>query len=476
MTDRVFCIDLGSGYTKVGLRTAPTESAILLTSPTVAAGGVEFCIPSVVAVDTQGGGRKYEYGYDALNRRAGGQIQVFTNWKRWVFEAGRTLPMGLEPLLASEDFAALAGRFQVPLQQVRSLQHLVRAARGLGGATPLATEPREVQLAKVIAEKFFGFLRTFTLDVCRRLARPPEGVEDIPAVLAVPAFGPEDELGVNPGVQLLTSAMTKAGWKLRTPRPVISEPLSNAVGVLTDGENAMRTVVYKNKPKVRRLDLGKMFRKGPIITATKSPKHHPLYRAVVVDVGAYTTDIAVVEVPVSQIDDFEPAAFSCRQVSVPLGMHTLDARVRSVLPTAQADYLSRLSAADEEDFRRRVYAEGVQYRTLEGAIGGSAARPAINDVLNTFANEITDHLTGFCRGWPPSNLQELLLTGGGNNIPALRSAFETAIGTLGGAVQVHTSGERAAVLTCPHRQLTNPTSRGGSALGGCSIFFEPAYW
>jgi hypothetical protein len=480
MAERVFCIDLGNGYTKVGLRTAPDADTTLLASPTVLAGGVDFCLPTVVAVDRTSGTRQYQFGYEALDRKPNDNVRVFANWKRWAFDAGRTVPSGLHSLLASEDFAALAGRFQVPLAQVQGLRQLVSASHQLNGGPPPSTEPLEVRWATVLAEKFFRFLRTFVLEACWRMDKPPEGIEDVPAVLTAPAFTPEAELTSHPGVKLLTAALVRAGWKLRDHDPVVSEPFSNAVGVLTAGVNALKTTKAKTKAAVTRLDLGKMFKKGPIITAATDGTHYPLYRALVVDVGAYTTDVAVVELPAAEMDDFTPAAVRVRQTSVPLGVHQIDDRVRGVLPPKQAEYLTdTMSSADWEDFRQTVYdgTNAKPYKTLEGNIGGKKDAPAIREVLAGFGKEVAGHVSGFCGDLPPANMQELILTGGGNSIPAVRAALEAAVALPGSPIaRVLSPTRKTSVSGANARHLDEQTSRGGSALGGCSIFFEPEYW
>lgn len=481
MAERVFCIDLGSGYTKVGLRSAADADTTLLASPTVLAGGVDFCLPTVVAVDQTSGTRQYQFGYEALDRKPGDKVRVFANWKRWAFEAGKKAgPSGLPVLLASEEFAALAGRYQVPLAQVHGLRQLVAAAHQLnGGPSPMA-ESLEVRYASVLAEKFFRHLRSFVLDACGKLDPVPPDIESVPAVLTAPAFAPEAELTSHPGVKLLSAALVRAGWPVRDHCPVVSEPFSNAVGVLTGGVNALKTTRAKAKPTVTRMDLGKMFKKGPILTAVNDSEHYPLYRALVVDVGAYTTDVAVVELPTAEMDDFIPAAVRVRQMSVPLGVHVIDDRVRAVLPPRQAEYLlGQMSSANWEDFRQTVYDGKSEkpFRTLEGPIGGKKDGPAIRSVLEGFGREVAEHVVGFCGELKPANQQELLLTGGGNSIPAVRAALETSVVLPGGPiVHVFSPTRKTTVAEATARRLDEQTSRGGSALGGCSIFFEPAYW
>ena len=481
MAERVFCIDLGSGYTKVGLRTAADADTTLLASPTVLAGGVDFCLPTVVAVDQTSGTRQYEFGYQALDRKPGDKVRVFANWKQWAFETGQKVASGLHTLLASEDFAALAGRYQVPLAQVQGLRQLVAASHQLNGGPPPSTEPLEVRWATVLAEKFFRFLRTFVLDACRRMEDPPENVEDIPAVLTAPAFSPEAVLTEHPGVKLLSAALTRAGWKVRQHTPVVSEPFSNAVGVLTGGVNALKkTAKTKTHPAVTRIDLGKMFKKGPIITAVNDGTHYPLYRALVVDVGAYTTDVAVVELPAAEMDDFTPTVVRVRQTSAPLGVYEIDGRIRAALPPRQGEYLTnQMSSANWEDFRMTVYGGTSEkpFRTLEGNIGGKKDGPAIRAVLEGFGREVAEQVVGFCGDLSPANMQELILTGGGNGIPAVRSALEAAVKLPGSpVVRVLSPTRKTTVTDAVSRHLDDHLSRGGSALGGCSIFFEPSYW
>lgn len=479
MTDRVFCIDFGSGFTKVGLRTVPSADSALLDLPGQQGGGVQFCLPSAVMAEQRDGGQRYEFGYDALGYRTDNRYQLFTNWKGWAFEVGQDPPAGLEALLQSADFAALAGRYQVSLGQVKSLQYLVECSRGLVGAAAGPPDSLRVRRARVLADRFFRFLREFTLKAVERMESPPPNAHDIPAVLAVPAFAPEADLPNHPGVQLLTRALANAGWPLRQPAAVISEPLANAIGVLTNGCNALRTTKgNKTTPSVTRIDLAKMFSRGPILTAMKDGTFYPLYRALIVDVGAFTTDVAVVELPTKELVDYPGQGVRVRQQSFALGVRNLDEQILATLPGAHRVYMQTLATAqDWEDFRPRVYSDEKPFKTAEGDIGGKAQQPAIKSVLGEFGRSVAARVSEFCGDLQPANMQELILTGGGNYIPAVRTAIEAAVALPGSPiVRVSSPTRKTGITDAVARQLGTPAVRGGTALGGASIYFEPRYW
>src|SRR5687767_12464000 len=108
MSERVFCIDLGSAYTKVALRSAARETSDLLPCGDTA---VELWAPTVVAVDWSKSEPRLDFGYKAAGIKPGGRISVFTDIKKDLFAPPTTESPGLPPLealLRSEEFDALA--------------------------------------------------------------------------------------------------------------------------------------------------------------------------------------------------------------------------------------------------------------------------------------------------------------------------------------------------------------------------------
>jgi hypothetical protein len=80
----------------------------------------------------------------------------------------------------------------------------------------------------------------------------------------------------------------------------------------------------------------------------------------------------------------------------------------------------------------------------------------------------------FVAGLDPVNLQELILTGGGNFIPAVHEALTSAMQQDGrGFVHVYLPVAGRRVGTDMARRLDVSFARGGSALGGTSVYFEP---
>jgi hypothetical protein len=475
MADRVFCIDFGSAYTKVALRRDPTADTHLVAYPRGREAEAEFCFPSTVAVDRRSK-PVVEFGDRAADLQSGGGIEVYRNWKKAVFQvpdvAGRAAQPPLEALLASDELRQLADRYGVAAGQVGYLQQLVGAAKGLivGPTGPVASaESQKHANAARIAVHFFAWLRQQVLDACTRLPTTGLKYEEIPVRLAVPAFAHGKDFESNPGCKVLTDALGRAGWPLHPDRPVVAEPYSNAVGVLTRGANVL---------KRSGIDVGGMFSKGPLITVLKDPEHYPAYRAVVIDVGAFTTDFAAVELkPGGDAATNPDAAFTVRQQSVPLGISNLDARVIEVLPKEQGDWLRRAKALEWDDFRQAVYTDGKGFRRPDVGVIGGPTGSAVSAAVADFAKQVATEVATFCGGLDAHGLQELILTGGGNSVPTIRGAIQEAAHS-GGHDYVKTHGPALKKTTGgpPVARLDEAFARGGSALGGASIYYEKDYY
>ncbi|HJZ56003.1 MAG TPA: hypothetical protein VKE74_13635 [Gemmataceae bacterium] len=477
MAERVFCIDFGSAFTKVALRRDPGADSQLLTPQ----GGVDdaaFCISSTIAVDRRGTKPVAEFGARAADLRPGGGIDVHRNWKRSIFftpAAGKPHQSPLEALLQSDELRVLATRYGVAVGQIGYLQQLVGAAKALiagPGGRGISAEAQQQTFASVLAAHFFHWLRQQVMTACGRLPGTGLKYEDIPVRITVPAFALTKEGDPHPGCKALTDALGKAGWPLHPDRPVVSEPYANAVGVLTKAHN----VIHRS-----RAQLGQMFSKGPLITVLKDPAHHPAYRALVIDVGAFTTDFADVAVrPDGETIENPDVAFTVRQQSVPLGVSDLDAKVIEALPKEKGEWLrDKAPALDWEDFRRAVYSEGKGFRKAEiGLIGGPSDADAIRDCLQAFVQQLTTEAFKFCEGLDSAGMQELILTGGGNFIPTVRDAVQQACQRNGQCfAKVHAPGlKRVAGSATLANKLDETFTRGATALGGASVYFEKDFY
>lgn len=476
MAERIFSIDFGSAYTKVALRRDPTADSSLLDC---GAAEVSFCVPTIVAVDRRGTEPRLEFGDRAVDIKSGGGIDVYTNFKRDLFptepvEANQLPP--LDALLQSEDFAALAVKYAVSATQVTALRQMAGTARALVGkssAPAISVEVQRQENAGKLVFHFFRWLRREVLDACAKLPATGLKFEDIPVRVTVPALVPDSELAQHSGCKLLREMLHRAGWPLHTDRPVVTEPEANAVGILTKAGNVLT--------RRGRINLGEMFGKGPLITVLKGDPHHTTYRALVIDVGAFTTDFAALTIDTQgqPLDTSTGAGFAVRAHSVRFGAFDLDTLLRKALTGDKREWLERSSRKEFSAFQRNVFGEGKGYRVPGvGVIGGEADREPLQACLNEFGQQLAGAVTEFCSALEPASMQELILTGGGSSIPAVRDALIGATQTGTSAfVKTHAPDlKRGKPGAPPVDKLDETLTRGGSALGGASIYFEREYY
>jgi hypothetical protein len=470
--DCVFCIDFGSAYTKVALRPAAQDPAALLRCEEPA---VELWAPTVAAVEWVGSDHKWAFGYAAAGIKPSSTIAVLTNFKKDLFATGSPeAPASppLESLLQSAEFNELAAKFGVLPPEVAVLRNFVGSARTLAGARPggAPQAERRVSNAKIATAHYFKWLRGRILAACGKLPNRLLRYEDIPVRVSVPALGGEAELAQHPGCRRLREAVEQAGWRL-DERPFVSEPESNAVGILTGSTNALT-------PKRKKINYREMFSRGPLVTVLAGDKNHPTYRALVIDVGAFTTDFAALAIDTGgkSAETSDGAGFAVKQQSVPVGVTDLDAEVLNALPDDKRAALKALAARDFEAFQTGAYTEGTGHRVGSRVIGGDADRPAVRKCLDAFTGRVAAEVIAFCRQLgPAASMQELILTGGGCNIPAVREALMSAAKAAGGFVKTHAPDLRPGQAGSPLvDRLDAQSGRGGSALGGASIYFEKA--
>jgi hypothetical protein len=271
------------------------------------------------------------------------------------------------------------------------------------------------------------------------------------------------------GCKLILDALGKAGWPLHPDQPVVAEPYSNAIGILTKGAN----VLSRNG----RLNFAEMFSKGPLITVLKDSAHHPSYRALVIDVGAFTTDFAALTLKPEGEPVLTPdAGFTLLEKSVPFGISDLDEQMRVTLKVDE--WPVKPTWSDWAKVQQSVYSEGKGYRApgLGRVVGGPTDSEAVQACLGAFTKRVSDEATTFCEALDPAFTQELILTGGGSNIPTIRAALQTAAKAKGTSFVKTHAPDLKRVKGTPVDKLDDHFARGGSALGGASIYFEKGYY
>jgi hypothetical protein len=479
MAERVFCIDLGSAFTKVALRSDPTADGQLI-SPSANRSAVGFCVPTVVCAERRPDHRVHlEFGSIAADRASAANLKVYKDWKKAVFlrpSTGGAHNSPLEAMLASESLADLAMRFDVPPRQITYLRQMAVAAREMiaGPGQAISTESREHKDAAIVAVHFFQWLRQQVLLACERLPGTALKYEAIPARIAVPAFAHGRGIEAHPGCQVLLDALKKAGWPLHIEQPLVTEPYANAVGVLTKAKNCLL--------RAGKINIGGMFAQGPLITVLRDAVHHPSYGAMVIDVGAFTTDFARIELDSEGKVITDPdTAFECSQHSVPVGVSSLDTLVADVLPTEKAAWFRTAPGYEQDAFRRNVYSENkpfaINLPDRQERIGAGEEGAAIRDAIQAFGRQLGGAVAEFCEGRAPAAMQELILSGGGSSIPAVRDALQQAAASGGNSyVRTHAPALKKVAGGPPVSRLDAPMARGGSALGGASLYFERSFY
>jgi hypothetical protein len=481
MPDGVFCIDFGSAFTKVSLRRARRTNSDLVTMPDEAE-ELEICVPSAAVADYSSGQPRYTFGRAATGRRAEGLIKPRPNWKKELFAAASGTSAAspsapiyrprtrVEWLILSKEFRQLAGKYQVAEADLLNLRRLVVDAISLTIPQQYLPPPPDPSAdVQRLAVEFFRWLRKTSLDACAAHSPAIENPKDWPARITVPAFAPEHELEQHPGTARLIAAVKEAGWVLHAERPVVSEPYANVIGILTQGSNCTR--------------VADMFKNGLLITSLKKPESYPTYRVVVVDVGAFTTDFAVLTLQTGGemllLSDVE---FDTRTLSVPLGISHLDDSVLEVINPEHAKFMRDGRAADWVKFRHDLYERRQPSFVIQAsrdAIGTGPEMDRIQDALANFENQLGEALSQFLATIDDCGFKELILTGGGCALPGNQKAIIAAAQKGRSPFRkVHLPAcklPKPTLLTTKD-QIVTPLEaqlqRGGTALGGTSAFFE----
>lgn len=475
MAERVFCVDFGTYYTKVALRSAPQEASALVPCSDE---GLELWAPTVVSADWTKGEARLEFGYRAAGVKPGGKVVVYHNFKRDLFAPPAPVSNlhPLDALLQSEEFEALATKYGVTQPWVAGLRSMTSSARAMFGAPgehPGSAAARRQEEAKRLTYHYFKWLRERVLRACERLPHTALNYKDIPLRVTVPVLGPPETLAQHPGCVRLRDALSSAGWQFADPL-FVSEPESNAVGILTKAVNALTV-------RTKKINFREMFNRGPLITVLAGDQHHPTYRALVVDVGAFTSDFAALAVDTGgkEADTSAGAGFTVTQRSVPFGVSDLDVAVQAALPEDKRTALNGLARKDFAAFQVSAYSEETGYRIGPGkVIGGAADRPLVHGCLAAFGTRLTEEVAAFLQPLGPASMQELILTGGGNNIPTVRDALIKAAAAVPGNpfVKTHAPGLKKTKAGPPVDPLDEKFARGAGALGGSSIYFEHGYY
>lgn len=441
---RVLSIDLGSAYTKIAIRRQWNGEAELLRNLPLAADDVDFCIPSVVAQVGDPNGSRWMTGAAAGALMPGDGVRIYRYWKARLFSA---------------DPEAQATRDEM-------------------GQSPARYDGEEYER---VAIQFFRGIREM-------LERSPFA-EDVAAAAVRVCVPKIDTRDMDARVGRLLEA---AGLQPAKGHVTVYEPESNACGIFTRGRNETwyPPAVSFTPRSGRSMHLRKMLEPEGLLQALR--RMTGTFGVLVIDIGGFTTDFGYLEFDTSfTSDDWQRPRIV--QQSYELGIRELDQAIYESLNEPAQQAVRNLPAAEWEAIKGGIYS-GTEVR-VEGKdgkpvwIGRGADAEKIREALGVFAERVIGVRDAFCRafvGGAPINGQTL--TGGGAMIAPVRNAVLHALSsderirmydlldeqeprrTLRGRAGSAGYVDEREVQARARRNLE--LVRGGSAMGGSSVFFE----
>ena len=433
---RLISIDLGSAYTKVAVRRDWNGESDLLRNLPLASDEADFCVPSVVARVEGQGTTRWTIGAAAGAQKPGDGVRIFRYWKARLFSTA-------------------------PGAQV---------SRDEMGQSP---ELRGDDDYEQVAVQFFRGLR-------ESLERSPYG-GDV-AASAVRVCVPRMDAGDVDG--RVGSILDAAGWRPAHGRVTVYEPESNACGMFTRGRNATwYPPAAPFTPRAgRSLHLMKMLEPEGFLQALR--RMSGSFGVLVIDIGGFTTDFGYVQFDTSfsSSDWHRPTIV---QQSYELGIRELDQAIYDSLDQDAQREIRRLSPSEWDALKVDLY------RGAPVALGARGGRPLAIDpkrtaeALRSFAGRVIAVRDAFLRDHVRGPINAQTLTGGGSMIAPLHRAVVQALAADEDARvydlldedeprrTLDLRGGRVSEQAVEARARRNAELvRGGSAIGGSSVFFE----
>jgi hypothetical protein len=257
--------------------------------------------------------------------------------------------------------------------------------------------------AVTVAGRFFGWLRE-QIELTGLVLRDAE------VRVAMPAFSDVETKAV-----LIARCMELNGWD--SPKILkVTEPRANAIGLFARGRNA----VAQNGAGAILLHYNTMFGQNIYMRVARDAAlfeiRSPIVTTLIVDIGAFTTDIAALTFDTRSQHD---GLADIRPESYPLGViNELDRPLFAAMGARHSFDWAELSFLESEIAKRAVYG-GQSYslllnnppRTIE--VGGTTDSDLLSAQTTRFADQIWEKISAFTRSGSPSIVY---LTGGGSLI------------------------------------------------------------
>lgn len=433
---RLVSIDLGSAYTKIAIRRNWNAESDLLRDLPLASDEVDFCVPSVVARVHEGGRTRWTIGAAAGAQTPGEGVRIFRYWKARLFSTG-------------------------PRAQV-SRDEMGQTSEADGGDD-----------YEEVATEFFRGLR-------QSLEQSPYG-EDI-AASAVRVCVPK--IDVADMDARVAGILDAAGWRPAHGRVTVYEPESNACGMFTRGRNATwYPPAASFTPRAgRSLHLLKMLEPEGLLQALR--RMSGSFGVLVIDIGGFTTDFGYVQFDTSfSSNDWHRPTIV--QQSYELGIRELDQAIYESLDEDAQREIRALSPSQWDALKVDLY-RGAPVTLGNGQrIGAGESAERTVEALRNFADRVIAVRDTFLRDHVRGPVNAQTLTGGGSMIAPLHRAVVQALATDEDARVYDLLDENEPRQTLTLRggyvdddavearaRRNQELVRGGSAIGGSSVFFE----
>jgi hypothetical protein len=284
------------------------------------------------------------------------------------------------------------------------------------------------------------------------------------------------------------SILDAAGWRPAHGRVTVYEPESNACGMFTRGRNA---TWYPPAPPFtpragRSLHLMKMLEPEGFLQALR--RMSGSFGVLVIDIGGFTTDFGYVQFDTSfSSNDWHRPRIV--QQSYELGIRELDQAIYDSLDEDAQREIRNLSPSQWDALKVDLYRGApvtlgdVRGKPLRIGAGEHGERTV--EALRNFAERVIAVRDAFCRDHVDGPINAQTLTGGGSMIAPLHRAVVQALATDEHARvydlmdedeprrTLDLRGGRVTEQAVEARARRNQELvRGGSAIGGSSVFFE----
>ena len=416
MFEATLSIDLGASYTKVAYREncVPTAVRSETQDARILLVDGKALIPSL-AIQTRSRTKPWVFGLQAANLRPDGNMRVFRNWKADLFRPDN-----------NQDSAA----------------------------------------AVIVAEHFLGWLKEKVEHAGVNLAKTQTRI-------AMPAFKSFDDRAL-----VVARCMELNGWE----SPLIlkaTEPHANTIGLFSRGRN----VVSRTKKDDLLLDYGRMFGFGNEYVRTarghtllENPRK--LVTAIVVDIGAFTTDVAAVTFNVAAPDETTDGLQRIEQRSHALGViNDLDRPLFEALAAHHGFDWAEISFREVEMVKQAIYRAETYSLLTKGAgsvnLGQGDDRPLVDEHLERFTDALRERIGPFIDREEPS---VAYLTGGGALIPRVVEGLKKWLRCRHWRIGAVDQGDGSAGTAhwCPWADTGEGLHRLATALGGASVVMQSA--